>query len=193
MAAYWDHDAANTRILTDKVKFNLFGKIFTVPHHLTTAMIALSDSLAEVYPLRNAQEQDTQGPGTAAVIGMCDTIGRIVPQDKIQEEFTEDFGTAIITTCKSLAGLFPQSKIQNRASTLRTDVQVKDVNIFTDVSPSASAHRPAIGARGMYMFQPLQEAYAWINDVFSSTTDQHPCWLYNYPEEHIFGCIYIPS
>jgi hypothetical protein len=138
--AYWDHDTVNTGILTDKAKFNLFVKIFAVPHHLTNAMIALSDSLAEAYPLRITQEQDTQGPGTATIIGMCDTIGRIGPQDKIQEEFTEDFGTAIITTCKSLTGLFPQSKIQNRASILCTDVQAKDVNIFTDVSPSASAH-----------------------------------------------------
>lgn len=62
-----------------------------------------------------------------------------------------------------------------------------------NVSPSASAHRPALAPRGMYMFQPLQEAYTWLNDMYTMAADQHPRWPYNPPDEDLYDCIYRPS
>lgn len=213
---YWDHATETDKNLTDKAKFDFFVTIFAVPHHLTTAMIAMSRAVAQVYPQSMFQEQETQTPGTDTIIALCDTIGRIIPQDKIQEEFTEEMGFAMITTCNSLAVLFPEGRIQSRASTLHTDIHIEDPirqggialpPLDTDatethneddgtpshVSPSASVHRPAVGTRGFYMFQPLETAYTWLNDMFTLAIDQHPRWPYNYPEEHIFGCIYKPS
>src|ERR1700722_20106984 len=75
-------------------------------------MVTLPEWLVQVDPHRMIQKQDTQEPGTVAIIAMCGVMGRIISQGRIQEENTGDLGTAIITTCKTLAQLYPQRQIQ---------------------------------------------------------------------------------
>lgn len=112
--AYWDHSAANPEVLADEAKLALFAKIFAMPQYLTTAMVTLSRWLANVDPQHKIQDHDTQEHGIAAMISMCDVIGRSFAKETIQEEKTGDLGTAIITTCKTLAQLHPQRKVQEQ-------------------------------------------------------------------------------
>lgn len=142
--AYWDHDAANLGALTDEDKFDLFAKAVAMLQHFATALIKLSELLAQLQPQNTTQNPDTKDPGTA-MIAMCDIIGRLFSEHKIQEAGTQGLGTAIITTCRWMTQLFPQRKIQERnAAPIDGDAIAIITDFFLEVAGTQSLDAQAI-------------------------------------------------